>query len=329
MLKIQPVILSGGNGLRLYPLSTAKIPKQLITIGDQGTLLEITTKRIIRLLKECKRNGYETLDPFFIMHRDHQLPLSLHNYKENVLYEDFANDTAVAILRGCLSLKEKINENVILLVLPSDHYIDNVDTFIYDIAEGIKQVNEDNIVLYGVEPTAPETKYGYIIPTSNGIKFQEKPDSITAFELIKQGSMWNSGLFTATLNTIHKLLYDNKYNIIDWIHNPRQGKAVSFDVAVLQNYDKLYVHRTLIWTWKDIGTFDSFTSIPEVKAEMKDSSTIIKECNNVNVLNRSPGNIVVIGCSDLFVVRNGNDLLVMSSKGDYNNQLKEIAGKLS
>ena len=329
--KVQPVILCGGQGTRLYPLSTAMIPKQFIKIGNKGTLLEGTINRISKVIKECNKRKYQCYEPLLLMHKDHNLPPELEHYKDNVIYESYANDTGVAVARASLEIKKRHNnENIIMIVLPADHYIENVEAFVYDIVEGIFSVNNDNIVLYGIEPTSPETKYGYIIPSINGIWFKEKPNAEIALELIKQKALWNSGIFASNVDTVLSCHRKSSYNILDWIVNPRDGKAPSFDVAVLQEHNKIYSHYCLNWKWSDVGTWDSFTSIPEIKSEMEDSSTVImKDCRNVNVLNRSPGNVVVIGCDNILVVTSGSDLLIMSNTGDFNNHLKEIATRFS
>lgn len=330
---IQPVILCGGSGTRLWPLSTLQIPKQFISLGEKGTLLEETIRRVSLVTKECEKKGFQTYEPFLIMHKNHELPPELISHNNNVVHELYANDTAVAVAKAALAVKNKHeDENIILVVLPADHYIENVDAFVYDIVEGIIRVTDDNIILFGIEPTSPDTKYGYIIPGTHGVWFREKPDAITALELIKQQALWNSGIFAANINIVLKCLRDSHYNIMDWIINPRNGKAPSFDVAVLQEYSKIYAHYCLRWHWSDVGSWSTFTQIPEVKAEMnlnKSSSTVtMTDCININILNRSSGNIVIIGCQDLLVVRNGSDLLIMPNKGDFNNQLKEIATRI-
>lgn len=324
---IQPVVLCGGNGTRLWPISSPTQPKQFVKIGNKETLLGKTLNRIISVEKECKKCGYQVYKPLLVMHKNHVLPSELLEYQNNIIYENYVNDTAVAVGRACLEIKSKhVDKNVIMLVLPADHYIENVEAFVYDIVEGIKFVDDNKIVLYGIEPTSPETKYGYILPTESKVTFKEKPDSSTALELIKKGALWNSGIFSSKCDTILNCLHNSSHNIIDWLINPREGKAASFDVAVLQEYSHIHSHYCLRWHWSDVGTWKSFTEIPHVKNEIHESfSVITRDCENVNVLNRGQGNVVIIGCSDLLVVTNGPDILIMPNTGDFNNQLKEIA----
>jgi mannose-1-phosphate guanylyltransferase len=332
--KIQPIILCGGQGQRLWPISTSLIPKQFISLGEKGTLLEETLRRISLVMKKCEERGYMTYSPILVMNKNHKLPSELSMHEPYVLYENYGNDTAVAVARSVLEIKRRYSDkNIIMLVIPADHYIYNVESFIQDIADGITHVNDNNIVLYGIDPNAPETKYGYIIPSQspgNKITFREKPSIEMALELIKQNALWNSGIFAANIDLILQCLISSRYNIMDWIDNPRDGKAPSFDVAVLQEYDNIYAHHCNGWRWSDIGTWDAFTNTPEIKKEMLQSNDIImSDCNNTNVLKRSPGNIVIIGCDNLLVVTSSSDLLIMSNKGDYNNRLKEIANSFN
>jgi len=213
------------------------------------------------------------------------------------------------------------------LVLPADHYIHNVEAFVRDITTGIDSVNDTNIVLYGIDPTGPETKYGYIIPAPDGIRFHEKPDSDRAMKLINDGALWNSGIFAADVDVVLESL--NRTNIFDWVENPRRGKASSFDVAVLQEHKNIFAIHCSGWKWSDVGTWESFVDIPPVKEEMDRMEKVItKNCDNISVVNKGMGNIVLIGCKDLLVVNVDGNILIMPNKGDHNNSLKEIATRL-
>lgn len=336
MIPIQPIILCGGSGTRLWPISTPYMPKQFIPLGNEGSshstnLLEQTLSRIKTIMKQLKSQGQIVLEPLLIMHKNH----GEYYTGNNVIYEEYANDTAVAVARACNYLKNNLNndlnniKDMIMIVFPADHYIHQVDNFCQDIVAGINQVTDNNIVLYGIKPTYNETKYGYIIPTANGIKFHEKPSSVLANQLITVGALWNSGIFAARLSIVINSLNISSMNIWDWVHTSKEGKAASFDVAVLQEHKHIYAQISNDWEWSDVGSFDSFICIPNIIKEMNNNdNVVVHSSTNVQVLNRSPGNVVIIGCQDLLIVRNGDDLLIMSNKTDNNNQLKEIASKL-
>lgn len=326
--KIQPVILCGGSGTRLWPISTSRVPKQFISLGEKGTLLEETIRRIGTVMGHCRQRGFKTYSPLLIMHHSHTLPAELSTHEPNIVYEAYANDTGVAVAKASLEIKTRHGgEDVLMLVLPADHYIENVEAFAADLSAGIKKVTEDNIVLFGIDPTHPATAYGYIIPSETGIGFKEKPDAGLAAQLIQDAALWNSGIFAATVNEVLASLERSTHHVLDWLKNPRDGKAASFDVAVLQEHPRIVAQDCANWGWSDVGSFNSFMAIPEIKDTMGISSAVI-DSNNVHVLNRSGGKIVVIGCSDLIVVRNGEDLLIMPSTIDYSAQLKEIATRI-
>jgi mannose-1-phosphate guanylyltransferase/mannose-1-phosphate guanylyltransferase/mannose-6-phosphate isomerase len=327
-LKIQPVILCGGSGTRLWPLSTPQVPKQFISLGEKGTLLEETIRRLEVVMSQCRAEGAQTYAPLLIMHHSHSLPPELSTHEPNIVYESYANDTGVAVAKAAFEIKTRHgSSNVVMLVLPADHYIENVGAFSRDLTAGIKKVTAGNVVLFGIDPTYPATAYGYIIPDADGIRFKEKPDMATAASLLERKALWNSGIFAATVNEVMASLDRSTHHVMDWLKNPREGKAASFDVAVLQEHPHIHAQDCADWGWSDVGSFSSFMAIPEIQDTMGISSAII-DSNNVHVLNRSGGKVVIIGCSDLIVVRNGDNLLIMPSTIDYSAQLKDIATRI-
>jgi len=281
-------------------------------------------------MKQCRTFDYETYDPLLIMHHSHQLPPELESHNPNIVYEPYANDTGVAVAKAAFEIKTRHpDDNIIMVVLPADHYIENVEAFANDITTGIRNVNDQNIVLFGIDPTYPSSAYGYIIPADDGIHFKEKPNKELAIDLIAQKALWNSGIFAATVDVVLAAIHNSSHNIIDWIKNPRDGKAASFDVAVLQEHAYIRSQHCELWGWSDVGSFNSFMAIPEIKEEIGISSAIITtNCDNVDVLNRGEGKIVIIGCNNLLIVRNGNNFLIMPNTDDYSTQLKEIATRI-
>lgn len=316
MYTVQPVILCGGSGTRLWPLSTNDVPKQFVKVGDK-TLLEHTIDRVTYL---SEGSEYRWLDILFVSHQKYPLKY------DNVLYENYANDTAVAIYRTVEYLKNDAS-NTILLFLPSDHYISKPDRFKADVLEGINKVTHENIVIYGIEPTGLESKYGYILNNNdNSVSFKEKPSLDVAKDLINEGALWNSGMLAVNLSHLKQLL--DATNLQDWLINEREGKAPSFDVAVLQEQKGQYqlsVIKCQDWEWSDVGTWDSFLSVPVIKDEiLSQEKCKICDCKNVNVLTRTDSNVVVIGCSNINVIVTEDKILVMDNSVDHSGILKSI-----
>jgi mannose-1-phosphate guanylyltransferase len=317
--KILICILCGGSGSRLYPLSTKHIPKQFISLGEKGTLLQETIRRAYLINDKLKEQNHIVHDIMLMMNKNHQLPDELKQYETNIIYEDYANDTAVAILRAVIASQKYGDIN--LLILPADHYINHVDQFVFDIVEGTKLLKQDNIVLYGITPTSPDTKYGYILDINNQIIFKEKPNYETAVSLLSQNAVWNAGIFLAS----NQLLYQLLSPMMDWIEHPRIGKADSFDITVLQQFSNIQLYQSQEWGWSDVGSWQSLTEIDEIKKDLY--HYISDECQNVKIINKTKMNIMTIGCHDLYIVAHDDNILIMSSQQDYNNNLKNIVQK--
>lgn len=338
---LQPLILCGGSGTRLWPVSSTNIPKQFIEIGKKGTLLELTTLRVNNISKlenmGVNKCEYEFKNPYYIVNENQEIPQKINIDKTRFIKEKYINDTAVAIARGCNYIKNIYgdkSDQVIIVAFPSDHYVENELLFCKDILSGIDKCCDDNIILFGILPTFPETGYGYINANKeNGdIEFFEKPDMTTAENFIKKGALWNSGIFAAYLNSTIDLLKNNsKYNIWDWIEHPRPGKAPSFDIAVLQEHKNIICQPCSNWGWNDVGTWKYLTSLSEVQNEIKfsvDKTVFTHDCHNTTIVNKSNGHVIALGCDDILVATNNNDVLIMSTKKNYDSVLKQISSNI-
>ena len=202
MGKIQPVILAGGTGSRLWPLSRELYPKQLLQLTDDTSLLQTTVLRVNQLP--------EVLPPIIVVGEDHRF-ITLSQVAEiavvdefTIMLEPMGKNTAPAICAAAEYCKD-LGDDVTLLVLPADHVIMNDDKF----AEAVKQASElaDNgsVVTFGIQPNCPETGYGYI-EKGEGVEvisFKEKPDLAVAQQyLVKGNYFWNSGMFAFSTQTL-------------------------------------------------------------------------------------------------------------------------------
>lgn len=307
---LQPIILCGGSGTRLWPLSTPTIPKQFISLGPNGTFLEQTLGRCRQLTN--------SVEPYLMTNKN-----SPTTETKNVITELYSNDTTVAIARVCRYFEDLgTSPDQILLFLPADHYIKNTEVFLADIDNGIKKITDKNIVLFGIQPTSPETKYGYILSTSTGLKFKEKPDHREALILMSNNAMWNSGIIMTKLGTLLKIFDESGYDIWDWVDNPREGKAPSFDVAILQEYKELTCHHCQNWGWSDVGTWSSFLDLPEVQDEILSNTAKTLSCRDVSLINKTNIPVAIIGCDDLLVILTNDGILITNKNNDCSNELK-------
>ncbi len=203
--QIQPVILSGGSGSRLWPLSRAMYPKQLLPLVTDNTMLQETALRLNNL-------DIDVLAPIIVCNEDHRFfvaeqmrQLKIEN--PTIILEPVGRNTAPALTLAALATQEK-SADAIMLVMPADHVIDDIDVFHQVVKQGAVLAAENYLVTFGIQPNAPEIGYGYIktgIPITDTDtaclidSFVEKPDAKTAAQYLESGDyLWNSGLFMMT-----------------------------------------------------------------------------------------------------------------------------------
>ncbi|MBO8217676.1 mannose-1-phosphate guanylyltransferase/mannose-6-phosphate isomerase [Prochlorococcus marinus] len=351
--KIIPVILCGGSGTRLWPLSRASFPKQFISLNSdtKKSLLQKTQLRI-RDLKNLS-------DPILICNEDHRFIVAeqireIEVEEFSILLEPIGKNTAPGITVAALKALEK-DPDPILLVLASDHEIKNNQIFVKALNEGINYALKDQIVTFGIIPNSPETGYGYIKASKplseenlKGEKieqFLEKPDIKTAQELIKNKHYsWNSGIFIfkarTLLNEISKFspeiltyckrslknsikdLDFQRLNKIDFEKCPNK----SFDIAVMEKTDKGIVI-PLNCGWNDIGSWKAIW-----ENSKKDNcgnyiqGKVIAEKTKDSYLRSENRLIVGLGLDNLIVVET-NDAVLIADK-NQSQIVKNIVQKL-
>ena len=308
------VLLSGGSGQRLWPLSNDVRSKQFIKIFHRADgQLESMVQRVYRQIREVDPEASVT-----IATAKSQVS-AIHNQlgeDVGISVEPCRRDTFPAIALSAAYLRDVrgISEDAPVVVCPVDPYVDN------DYFEALKALNdraavsEANLVLMGIEPTYPSEKYGYIIPqgkeaVSKVSMFKEKPTQDVARSYISQGALWNGGVFAFrlgyVLNRAHELLdfvdYEDLFRKYDTL------KKISFDYAVVEHEPKIEVMR-FSGTWKDLGTWNTLT-------EAMDSSAVgealfNENCHNVHVINELDVPILCMGLKDVVVSASPNGILV-------------------
>ena len=339
MLKscIIPVILCGGTGSRLWPLSRQSYPKQFLSINSEEnkSLLQSTQERIKNI------NGLK--DPILICNEEHRFLVAEQmreiNIKPNsILLEPIGRNTAPAIVLAALKAVE-IEKDPILLVLSSDHFIGNQSQFIKVINEGIQYAERERLVTFGVIPDSPDTGYGYIkselpldgskVYGSNIESFIEKPDLETAKELIKDKRYtWNSGMFIFKANSILKEIKNHAPIILKYCKDALEESVFDLDFQRLKqesfkkcpniSIDIAVMEKTNIGTvlpleakWTDIGSWDSVWKISSKDNNNNFIKGKVLAKNTTNCYLRSEKRLITtIGIRDLIIIETSDAILV-------------------
>ena len=308
------VLLSGGSGQRLWPLSNDIRSKQFIKIfhREDGEL-ESMVQRVYRQIKAVDTDATVTIAT------SKSQVSAIHNQlgeEVGISVEPCRRDTFPAIALAAAYLKDVqgIGEEESVVVCPVDPYVEN------DYFEALKAlgdraaVSSANLVLMGIEPTYPSEKYGYIIPigkeqVSKVSMFKEKPTEEVAKDYIAKGALWNGGVFAFklgyVLNRAHELIdfvdYDDLFNKYDTLNK------ISFDYAVVEHEPEIEVMR-FAGTWKDLGTWNTLTEAMDSHAVGE--ALFNENCENVHVVNELDVPILCMGLKDVVVSASPEGILV-------------------
>ena len=308
------VLLSGGSGQRLWPLSNDIRSKQFIKLfhtEDGG--LESMVQRVYRQIKTADENASVTIAT------SKSQVSAIHNQlgdEVGISIEPCRRDTfpAIALAAAYLHDVKKIPAEEAVVVCPVDPYVEP------DYFEALGKLgdyareSEANLVLMGIEPTYPSEKYGYIIPADGGEvsrvnKFKEKPDRATAAEYISQGALWNGGVFAVRLGYVldraHELIDFNDYN--DLFKRYDTLEKISFDYAVVEHEPLIEVMR-FSGMWRDLGTWNTLTEAMDSRSVGQ--ALFNDECSNVHVVNELNVPILCMGLKDVVVSASPEGILV-------------------
>lgn len=308
------VLLSGGSGQRLWPLSNEIRSKQFIKIFHrQDGMLESMVQRVYRQIR--------TVDPGaeITVATSRSQVSALHNQLgENIgiSVEPCRRDTfpAIALAASYLHDIRGVSSKEAIVVCPVDPYVE-VDYFraLEELGNYAAQ-SEANLVLMGIEPTYPSEKYGYIIPeeadqVSKVSVFKEKPDQRTAEKYISQGALWNGGVFAFKLDYVlkraHELIdftdYEDLYRKYDSL------KKISFDYAVVEHEPYIEVMR-FSGMWKDLGTWNTLTEAMD--SQIVGEALYNETCENLHVINELNVPVLCMGLKNIVVSASPEGILV-------------------
>lgn len=329
------VVLAGGAGLRLWPLSRNQYPKQFLKLEGENSLFVNTINRNKSILNDFM---IITNDSYRFIAEKEISKIKDINYE--FVYETIGKNTAPAIaISAMLSDPEEI-----IFVVASDAYIQDVDKYKEAVREAERLAYEGSIVTFGINPSFANTEYGYIKFNGNSvIEFKEKPDSITAKKYYDSGEyLWNSGMFMfksrvllEELKKYRKDIFDacNRiYEIIKDKKNPTLPKdfmenvpSESIDYAVMEKSSLVKVVPAY-FKWNDVGSLEAVSDIIEKydgSNTFKGSNLIVNNCENTSIINETKNKLVVVNGLKDIVIANTNNAVYISKKG-VSPQIKNI-----
>lgn len=312
------VLLSGGSGKRLWPLSNESRSKQFIKIfkTEDGSY-ESMVQRVYRQIRAVD-DGTEVT----IATSKSQVS-AIHNQlgeDVGISVEPCRRDTfpAIALAAAYLHDVRRVSDEEAIVVCPVDPYVEE------DYFEALRRlgeragISEANLVLMGIEPTYPSAKYGYIIPedkecVSRVSVFKEKPTEDKAREYIEKGALWNGGVFAFRLGYVlqraHELIDFTGYQ--DLFDKYESLKKISFDYAVVEHEEHIEVMR-FGGVWKDMGTWNTLTEAMESDSIGK--AILNDRCENVHVVNELNVPVLCMGLKDMVVSASPEGILVSDKK---------------
>lgn len=344
-MKIIPVILSGGSGVRLWPASRQSKPKQFLSLHGEESLLQLTLKR-------CTGDVFDS-SPIIIGSNEHRFLLgeavTNSGSEAEILLEPVARNSAAAVAAACIwALKS--DPDAVLLVMAADHLIPDREAFQNAVAAASPTAVQGYIVTFGIVPDAPNVNYGYIEPGEktgscrkvNG--FVEKPDLATSIKYIDAGMLWNSGnfLFSARamleeLRRFEPLIVQhveaavsNGKKDLDFfrlgLEDFQQSPSVSIDNAVMERTDRAAV-LPVEYQWSDIGNWDSLCeTFPADGNGNRTMGDVVVQSGTRNIVHSSGQLITLVGVENTIIVATKDAILIADrSKAE---QIKSLVGQL-
>lgn len=309
------IILAGGSGTRLFPLSRTAYPKQFIPLLGNESLFQKSVKRA--LLQSKPEEIY------IVTNEEHKYlvedQLNQINTECNILLEPCGKNTLPAITYAVTQIR-KTNQTAPILVLPSDQLVDDGENYKNAVHTAELLGKEHLLIAFGIIPTSPHTGYGYILPGTpqgNGYKigkFVEKPDLPTAEKYLREGYLWNSGMYCFSADTFMNELHKYAPEIAEAFTHPvpeayEKTPKISIDYGLMEKTKKSAVV-SLKATWSDMGSFDALYAVQEKDSQGNVAKGEYLTPDGQNNLIISDRLVATIGLSDIAVIDTTDALLV-------------------
>jgi mannose-1-phosphate guanylyltransferase / mannose-6-phosphate isomerase len=348
---IKPVILCGGSGTRLWPLSRESFPKQFVPLIDGQSLLALTIDRVKSLGSPiCVTNEEHR---FFVQEALNQTSF---NTKASILLEPAGRNTAAAMASA--AFMPGVADLDLLLFLPSDHFVPDIDAFISTMRSGVEAALSGYIVTFGVQPSFPSTAYGYIqqgnqlSDLKNGIestyavkRFIEKPPIDKAQTMLLSGDyLWNAGIFLCQAGVLKSALNQHASDILtssqmamqlsqvdgDFVRSNKEVflacRSESIDYAVMEHFDKVAVI-PFRGAWSDVGSWNAvaaLSSADELGNRINGQGLAVQ--SNNTYINAPHRPVVALGTNDLVIIDTPDAVLVAAS--EKVEQVKDVVAQL-
>lgn len=346
---LHAVIMAGGVGARFWPLSRRNRPKQLIDLTGEGSMLERTMTRLDGLVEK---------DRIWIVTNAEQAALIQELTPDfdaqRFIIEPTGRNTAPAVGLAAVHL-HKHDPDAVMIVLPADHRITNIEQFHFCLTSAVESVHDSEVLAtIGIEPTRPETGYGYVQMDTSGVRvrdnvypvktFAEKPNLQTARLFLESGEfLWNSGMFVWRADTILKQIKEHLpqwgmafHEIEKAIGTPQEmdvtrkvfeaGKGISIDYGVMEHAPKVAVVRGT-FDWNDVGSWDEVWRLmphDENGNAVRGNVTLANTHNTCVLGNKKL--IAAVGVSNLIIVETEDALMICPL--DRSQEVKELVDKL-
>ena len=335
------IILCGGNGTRLWPVSRTLMPKQFLKLFNNKSLFQLTVERNSKI---CRSHLIVSNAEQYFIALDQLEEINKTNKNHEIvnkyLLEPVGRNTAPAIALACLTL----DPEEVVLVTPSDHLIKSEDEYSTVLKKANELALQDNLVTFGIKPTFPEIGFGYIESDGEDVKaFHEKPDLETAKRYLKEGDFhWNSGMFCfkagvfldelkkyspGIYDACRKAIKTESSNMTRVTHEDMMTiPEDSIDYAVMEHSSKVKVVAADI-NWSDVGSFDAlYEELPKDENHNTDNKNLVTVNSKKNLVYGNK-KIALIDIDDLLIV-DTPDALLISKKGS-SQKIKEVVKEIS
>lgn len=330
MTKVTPVILSGGSGERLWPLSRKRYPKQFHNLIGKGSLFQ---QAVTRVTQETSPLIITGVDYRFIVHQQ-LLEVGIDNAE--VIIEPEGKNTGPAIIAAACHLASN-EPNAIMLVMPSDHYIPDAQAFAQMVEEGANNLRKGQIICFGVTPVRPETGYGYIRiddgdgPVKPVLAFKEKPDKETALAFIRDGDhLWNAGIFMMRAGELLDIAAELQPQMLDAVRKAITTATKDLDflrlnpatwsVITAEGFDYAFMEKAKIigcipfnGKWSDLGDWQAIGDLynADEQGNILHGPAYQIESKNTLLWGATEGQVLTgIGLENIMVVSMGDAVLV-------------------